>query len=94
MIGKKIYKNNLDSKDYTNTAVWCNHNNAHIKDKGEYYEVVENIPHVPTIQEQIVALENMITARNIREAFLGDEFALNRIATIEAQIAELRKKLS
>jgi len=94
MIGKKIYKNNLDSKDYANTAVWCNHNNAHIEDKGEYYEVVENIPHVPTIQEQIVALENMITARNIREAFLGDEFALNRIATIEAQIAELRKKLS
>lgn len=94
MIGKKMYKNNLDSKDYANTAVWCNHNNAHIEDKGEYYEVVENTPHVPTIQEQIVALENMITARNIREAFLGDEFALNRIATIEAQIAELRKKLS
>lgn len=93
MIGKKIYKNNLDSKDYANTAVWCNHNNAHIEDKGEYYEVVENIPHVPTIQEQIVALENMITARNIREAFLGEEYALNKIATVEAQIAELRKKL-
>lgn len=93
MIGKRIYKENLDPKDYADTAVWCNQNNAHIEDKGEYYEVVENIPHVPTIQEQIVELENMITARNIREAFLGDEFALNRIATIEAQIAELRKKL-
>ena len=93
MIGKRIYKENLNPKDYADTAVWCNQNNAHIEDKGEYYEVVENIPHVPTIQEQIVELENMITARNIREAFLGDEFALNRIATIEAQIAELRKKL-
>ena len=94
MIGKRLYKGQYTNKEYMETAIWCNKNNAHIEDKGEYYEVVENIPHVPTIQEQIVALENMVTARNIREAFLGDEFALNRIATIEAQIAELRKKLS
>lgn len=93
MIGKKIYKNNFNSKDYADTAVWCNHNNAHIEDKGEYYEVVENEPYVPTIQEQIVALENTITARNIRNAIQGDEFALNKINTVEAQIEELRKQL-
>lgn len=93
MIGKKIYKENLNSKDYADTAVWCNQNNAHLEDRGDYYEVVENPPYVPTIQEQIDALENSITARNIREAFLGDEYALNKIASIEAQIAELRKRL-
>ena len=93
MIGKKIYKNNLDTKDYADTAVWCNHNNAHLEDKGEYYEVVENAPYVPTIQDQIEALENTITARNIRTAIQGDEYALNKIAEVEAQIAELRKQL-
>lgn len=93
MIGKKLYKGQYTNKEYTETAVWCNNNNAHIEDKGDYYEVVENKPHEPTIQEQIEILENTITARNIRSAIQGDEFALNKIAKVEAQIEELRKKL-
>lgn len=47
----------------------------------------------PTIQEQIETLENKITARNIRAAIKGDEFALNKINEIEIQIEELRKLL-
>lgn len=47
----------------------------------------------PTIQEQIEALENTITARNIRAAIQGDSFALSKIAEIESQIEELRKQL-
>ena len=47
----------------------------------------------PTLQEQIVALENTITARNIRSAIQGDEYALNKINEIETQIEELRKLL-
>lgn len=47
-----------------------------------------------TIQEQIEALENTITARNIRSAIQGDEYALNKIAEVEAQIEELRHQLS
>ena len=48
----------------------------------------------PTVQEQIEALENSITARNIREALLAPEgWAANRIASINAQIEELRKQL-
>ena len=93
MIGKKLYKGQYTSKEYADTAVFCNNNNAHIEDKGEYYEVVENAPYVPTVQEQIEALENTITARNIRSAIQGDEYALNKIAEVEAQIAELRKDL-
>lgn len=42
-------------------------------------------------QEQIEDLERQITARNIRGAILGDEYALNKVQEIEAQIAELRK---
>lgn len=92
-IGEKLYKGQFTNKQYADCAVFCNANNAHIEDKGEYYEVVENAPYVPTVQEQIVALENSITARNIRAAIQGDEYALNKIAEVEAQIAELRKDL-
>lgn len=48
----------------------------------------------PTVQEQIEALENSITARNIREALLDPEgWAAQRIASINSQIEELRKQL-
>lgn len=59
MIGKKINKPITDYKDYANTSIWCNSNNAHIEDKGNYYEVVENSPAPePTIEEQLIMLEN------------------------------------
>lgn len=44
-------------------------------------------------QQQINELEASITARNIRAALTGDEYALNKIQNIENQIAELRKQL-
>ena len=48
----------------------------------------------PTALEQIHALENSITARNIREAILDPEgWAAQHIASIDAQIEELRKQL-
>lgn len=93
MIGKKLYKGQYTNKEYADTAVWCNKNNAHLEDKGEYYEVVENVPYIPTVQEQIEILENTITARNLRAAIQGDEYALAKIAEVEAQIEELRKQL-
>ena len=48
----------------------------------------------PTALEQIHDLENSITPRNMREAILDPEgWAANRIASINAQIEELRKQL-
>lgn len=93
MIGKKLYKGQFTNKEYADTAVWCNANNAHLEDKGEYFEVVENAPYIPSVQDQINTLENSITARNLRAVIQGDEFALNKLAEVEAQIAELRKQL-
>lgn len=59
MIGKKINKPITDYKSYAETATWCNNNNAHMEDKGAYYEVVENSPAPkPTIEEQLIMLEN------------------------------------
>jgi hypothetical protein len=58
MIGKKLYKNNADDMaQYTTTAIWCNKNNARIEDKGEYYEVCENVVPEPTTDEKIAALD-------------------------------------
>ena len=50
-------------------------------------------PHRDTILEQIQALEQSITARNMRSAIQGDEYALNKINEVETQIEALRKEL-
>ena len=58
MIGTKLYKNQKsDMAKYTDTAVWCNANNAHIVDQGDYYEVVENVVNEPTTAEQIAEID-------------------------------------
>lgn len=50
-------------------------------------------PHKEEIQDQINALENQITERNLRSALIGDEFAINKIKDIEMQIDVLREQL-
>ena len=63
MIGKKFYKNNKsDMAQYTSTAQWCNANNAHIEDKGLYYEVCENVIPEPTTDEKIAELDAQYNA--------------------------------
>lgn len=59
------------------------------------YEVVAltDEEHNAIIQAEIVAEENKITPRNIRNAIKGDNFALNKITEVEGNIVELRAKL-
>lgn len=59
------------------------------------YEIVELSAeeHNAIIQQEIVAEENKITARNVRNAIMGDKFALNKITEVENNIAELRAKI-
>jgi hypothetical protein len=63
MIGTKIQKPIKDNFYYATVAKWCDENNAHIEDKGEYYEVVRNSE--PTADEQIAVLEKQIEKINI-----------------------------
>ena len=59
MIGTKLYKGNKDDMaKYTTTAQWCNANNAHIEDKGTYYEVCENVIPAPTKAEKLAQLDS------------------------------------
>lgn len=63
MVGTKLYKNNKDDMaQYTSTAQWCNANNAHIEDKGSYYEVCENVTPEPTTDEKLAALDAQYNA--------------------------------
>lgn len=97
MIGKKLYKGQYTSKEYTDTAIWCNANNAHIEDKGEYYEVVENVPYVPTLQEQVVALENQYGMNRwqregiLAEGSLFSDYTKTKAQEIETLAAQLRE---
>ena len=60
----------------------------------EYEEVdLTDEEHNAIIQAEIVAEENKITPRNIRNAIKGDKFALNKITEVEDNIAELRAKI-
>lgn len=96
MIGKIIHKDNpAEMAQYTETAIWCNANSAHIEDKGEYYEVCENVPYVPTKEEQIAELTAEYTAEktNLCEAYttasmMGDTETAQSIAADMADLNE------
>jgi len=96
MIGKKLYKGQYTSKEYADTAIWCNANNAHIEDKGEYYEVVENVPYIPTLQEQVVALESQYGMNRwqregiLAEGSLFSEYTKTKAQEIETLASQLR----
>lgn len=93
MIGKKLYKGKYTNQEYAECAIWCNSNNAHIEDKGTYYEIVLNTPYIPTIQDQIHILESTITNRLIRNAILGEEYAKNKLSETEDKISVLRSQI-
>jgi len=94
MIGTKLYKNNKeDMAKYTATAQWCNANNAHIEDKGLYYEVCENVVPEPTTDEKLNALDAQYEAdkERLRKAYqdamiYGDT---DRMESIKADLAAL-----
>lgn len=97
MIGTKLYKNNKeDMAKYTETAIWCNANNAHIEDKGSYYEVVENVEPTPTIDEQIEALDRQynsdkaILMSQYTEADIDGDKELK--ASVKAELVALREQ--
>ena len=94
MIGTKLYKGNKDDMaKYTATAQWCNANNAHIEDKGSYYEVCENVTPEPTTDEKLAALDAQYEAdkERLRKAYqdamiYGDT---DRTESIKADLATL-----
>lgn len=96
MIGEKIYKAEFSQEEYTKLVLWCSSNNAHMEDKGEYYEVVENAPEPePTVEQQLIALELKYDMnRWQREIILSEgSGASDYVKGIAEQIEELAKQV-
>ena len=94
MIGTKLYKGNKeDMTKYTATAQWCNANNAHITDMGEYYEVVENVLYTPSQEEQIATLDRQYEAdkKTLQGYYLEFSIAGNTagMEAIKQELADL-----
>ena len=94
MLGTKLYKNNPNDMDkYSDVAVWCNANNATIEDKGEYYEVVENVVYMPSQDEQIATLDRQYEAdkKTLQGYYLEFSIAGNTagMEVIKQELADL-----
>ena len=64
MIGTKLYKQDLDIREYEKTSAWCNTNNAMLVDKEEYFEVIpfseDTKEQTPSLLERIAVLEDAV----------------------------------
>jgi hypothetical protein len=97
-IGTKINKPIQNYDFYASVAAWCNGNNATIEDKGDYYEVVAIVPHIPTIQEQVEALESQYGMNRwqregiLAEGSLYSQYTKDKAQQIEDLAKDLRPK--
>lgn len=66
MIGTKISKSDFDGGLYAECAVWCNANNAVIKDKGNYYECV-TVPALSIEELKEYKIDELKAARDAEE---------------------------
>ena len=87
------------NKQYADFAVYCNNNNCHIEDKGDYLESVENLPHIPTIEEKISELKRQLDSTDYKiikssEYQMAGIEAPYDIATLHSERQELRNKIN
>lgn len=86
----------LTKEEYTQGAIWCNANNAHIKKQDGQYIIVANAPiPEPTIEEQVAKLEAETgLTRVMREMVLAENSGASDYVKAKAQeIEDLAKQL-
>ena len=86
----------LTKENYTQGAIWCNANNAHIEKQGEQYVIVANSPAPePTIEEQVAKLESETgLTRVMRELVLSENSGASDYVKSKAnEIENLAKQL-
>ena len=75
MLNEKIYKpiqSQAQRDQYSALAKWCNENNAHLEDKGDYYEVIANpVPSIEELKERKLAQVDSWTANKITGGFIS-----------------------
>lgn len=84
-IGQVLTKDN-----YTQGAIWCNSNNAHIEAKDGQYIIVANAPiPEPTLEEQVAKLEAETgLTRVMREMVLAENSGASDYVKAKAQEIE------
>lgn len=88
----------LTKENYTQGAIWCNANNAHIEVLDGVYTIMENAPAPePTLEEQVSSLEQTYgMTRWQREGILAEgslysEYTKSKAQEIEDLAKELRE---
>lgn len=92
----------LTKENYTQGALWCNANGAHIEKQNGAYVIVKNAPAPePSAEEQVAALEARYgLTRAARTALLTlraqgaelDKTLMSRVDEIESAAVPLREK--
>ena len=86
----------VNEENYTQGAVWCNANNAHIEKQGEQYVIVANSPAPEmTLEEKVSSLEQTYgMTRWQREGILAEGSLYSKYTKAKAQeIEDLAKEL-
>ena len=86
----------VNEENYTQGAIWCNANNAHIDAKDGQYVIVANAPAPePTIKEQVSSLEQTYGMKRWqREGILAEGSLYSEYTKAKAQeIEDLAKEL-
>lgn len=80
----------IGKENYTQAAVWCNKNGAHIEKQGEDYVIVANPdPAEPTVEEQVRSKEAETgLTRAVREVILGNDLTVSEYVKAQAQEIE------
>lgn len=89
----------LTKENYTQAAIWCNSNNAHIEAKYGQYVIVANAPvPEPTLEEQVAKMEAETgLTRVMREMVLAEnsgasDYVKAKANEIEDMATELRNE--
>ena len=86
----------LTKENYTQGAIWCNTNNAHIEKQDGQYIIVANAPiPEPTLEEQVAQMEAETgLTRVMREMVLAENSVASDYVKAKAQeIEDLAKQL-
>ena len=88
----------LTKENYTQAAIWCNKNGAHIEKQGAEYVIAVNPPPAePTVQQRVQAQEAQTgLTRAVRELVLAEksgasDYVRKQAQEIEALAAPLRE---
>jgi hypothetical protein len=81
-------------EQYASLAIYCNANNCHIEDRGEFLESVENPPYVPTTEDKIAELKNQLSAMDYKTSkYIDGEYTTEEWAEIVAERNEIRRQI-